>query len=85
MAALPTLFSKTDIKVPIGIRKVSIQKRPLKKSPGKFSIMFYLPIHKDEAQRLGLNEGSLVKAEIAVLPSVDIEKGIMQIAGPVQH
>jgi len=71
MATIPTLFSKTDVIVPIGIRKVSVQKRPLKKSPGKFSIMYYLPIHKDEALRLGLTEGSLVKVEIAVLPALE--------------
>jgi hypothetical protein len=32
--------------------------------------MYYLPIHEDEALRLGLSEDSLLKAEIAVLPSI---------------
>lgn len=71
MAAVSTIFAKTDIKIAIGVRKVSVQKRPLKKTPDRPSIMFYLPIHKDEALRLGLTENSVVKAEISVLPALD--------------
>jgi hypothetical protein len=38
---------------------------------GGVSVMYYLPIHKDEAAHLGLDEKSLLKAEIAILPSLD--------------
>ncbi|MGI0091816.1 MAG: hypothetical protein ACREBS_08910 [Nitrososphaerales archaeon] len=63
---MPCIFGNKEDKITIGLRKVAIQKRPSKKTGGK-TLLYYLPIHKDEAQRLGLNEGSLLKAELAVL------------------
>ncbi len=61
------IFGKQDEKITIGLRKPLRLKRPAK-NPEKFSVMYYLPIHKDEALRLGLNENSLLKAELAILP-----------------
>jgi hypothetical protein len=68
------IFTEKDNKIQIGIRKVSIQKRPSKKSPDRVSKIFYLPIHKDEALRLGLREDSILKAEISVLPRVETKR-----------
>ncbi len=62
---MPCIFARTDAKIEIGIRKVLQLKRPSKKSPDKVSILYYLPIHKDEVERLGLTKNSLVKAELA--------------------
>jgi hypothetical protein len=67
------IFTERDNKIQIGLRKVSIQKRPSKKSADRVSKIFYLPIHKDEASRLGLKEGSILKAEISVLPPIEKE------------
>jgi hypothetical protein len=71
---MPCIFGKNDNKIEIGIRKPLLLKRPSKKSPDNVSVMFYLPIHKDEAVRLGLNEESLLKAELALLPTKQEEE-----------
>ena len=71
---MPCIFGRNDIKIEIGLRKVLRLKRPSKKSPDKVSILYYLPIHKDEVERLGLTKNSLIKAELAVLPELEIEE-----------
>ena len=63
-------FQKDEAKIVIGVRKVSCIRRP-SKNPEHFSTLYYLPIHKEEAQRLGLTKDSLLKAEIAVLAQLD--------------
>ncbi len=63
MASIPTIFGKNDAKITIGLRKVCTKRFRLKKTPDKLAVLYYLPIHKDEALRLGLTENSLVKAE----------------------
>lgn len=68
---MPCIFAKNEEKITIGVRKVLQLKRPSKKSVDKVSTLFYLPIHKDEAQRLGLTGESLLKAEISVLPQLE--------------
>ena len=69
--SMPCIFSQKDNKVVIE-RKVLCLKRRVKnpndqrleKNKEKTTV-FYLPITRDLAERLGLNEGSFVKAEIA--------------------
>ena len=74
MLIMPCIFGKDDDKVTIGLRKVSVQKRRSKKSPGQLTKIYYLPILKNEVERLGLDENSLLKAEIALLPAIEREE-----------
>ena len=67
---MPCIFAKYENKIIIE-RKVLVLKRKLKNpedkrvQSNKETTVFYLPISRDLAQRLRLEEGSFVKAEIA--------------------
>jgi len=63
------IFTEKDNKIQIGIRKVLQLKRTSKKSAGKLSVSYYIPIYKDEAERLRLTHESLVKVELSLLPA----------------
>jgi hypothetical protein len=64
---MPCVFGRNEDKIVVGVRKVAVTKRRNKKSPSP-SLVFSLPLHRDEVRRLNLTPSSLIKAELAVVP-----------------
>jgi hypothetical protein len=77
---MPCIFSRTDDKVVIE-RKVLALKRKLKNpndrrvQENRTTVIYYVPISRDLANRLHLTENSFVKCEIAKSGKLQGERG----------